>query len=258
METNIDPPQTRPELELELLRSQIALNMAQAVLDRKPFWWGVVPYAIAFAVAAAVVATFFGFFADLYQISVTDREQLRRDKAELEVRLKSLSQEATASARKDATIKEYQSRLDAAAVCATEPSGFGVATLNASQVAGALLVASWGNASKELLVARLNPIEAKWAREPFAHGATIGKTEYSKSRTDPMSLEWSGTWTYSAGKVSLKETHPRKFDHAPEIHIDLSHRTESGQLPATRILGASVENGVAVLLTPPDGLKLKR
>jgi hypothetical protein len=224
------------ELEAQRLRSEIARNEAErdSLLSQRKYWWR--PTLLAVGIVATMVASFAGFFSDLYQIAVADRDSVKKTNEGLV---------------KEVIDAREQARLAALSVAAERslvPQTSQPRHLKESDLYSAVLLTRWGPEMVEAhAVVLSNARDGLPGRGGLlAHGSQLG----AQKTTSPLALapgvEWSGNWKLTDGKLEMTELMPR-MSQGHVIEVDIATWASGVRLRAKRTNGKVVENGVAEL-----------
>jgi cell division protein FtsB len=258
------------ELERALIRSEIERNEAERdhLRARRHQSWG--PYLLAAFLATGVVATFLGFFADLYQIATTDRDATRRANEKLTQQNVALAGQVKHLRQSSETAEMLRERLklSASAALAQEMRIASLRKLAAAQgpafqarvaeveklplpfsltektLHHAVLVMWWGLRPGDVLAVSLNPRRPE-DHEQFAFGAQLGDAQTELGLQ--TGGEWNATWSLTDGAIVLNETWPRPR-RGIAVRVDLSRGKVNGYWPASRVMNGITERGTAELL----------
>lgn len=222
------------KLDARRILSEIERNEAERdnLIAQHRFWWR--PTLLAVAVVAAMVASFAGFFSDLYQIAVADRDSVRQTNERLHSEVAAAKEEA----------RKVSMELAAANALHPPPSARQVVTQ--ADLIGAVILTRWGpkleEANSVLLTDARDGLPGRGGM--LGHGSQLGPDKPTTALGLAGGVEWSGNWSLDATTIRITELRPR-FNDAVRTEIDLRTWAPGQTVPATRSRGDQSDRGIA-------------
>ena len=189
---------------------------------------------LAVGVVAVMVASFAGFFADLYQIAVADRDSVRKHNEQLLKEISVAREEVRTSA------------MALAAENALRPIAPGTIVVTEENLVGAVILTRWGPNLEEAHSVMLTDIKdgLPGRGKLLGHESQLGPDKPTSTLGLYGGVEWSGNWSLDVRTLRLTELRPR-FNDGVSTEIDLRTWNPGHTVPAKRMRGSSVESGIA-------------